>query len=60
MIGNLHIGLAAFGAAIAVGIIGAVRGLPDKEEREAAQGGALPMRGAPRGGHGEGRQAHAG
>ncbi len=40
------------GAAIAVAIIGAVRGLPDKEEREAAQGGALPMRGAPApGGH---------
>jgi aquaporin Z len=48
------------GAVIAVGIIGAVRGLPDKEEREAAQGGALPIRGATRGGHGEGRQAHAG
>ena len=35
------------GAAIAVAIIGAVRGLPDKEERDAAQGGALPMRGTP-------------
>ena len=35
------------GAAIAVAIIGAVRGLPDKEEREAAQGGALPIRGTP-------------
>jgi len=31
------------GAAIAVIIITAVRGLPDKEEREAAEGGALPM-----------------
>ncbi len=49
------------GAAIAVMIIGAVRGLPDKEEREAAQGGALPVRGAPAtDGHGEGRQAPAG
>ena len=35
------------GAAIAVMIIGAVRGLPDKEERQAAQGGALPVSGAP-------------
>ena len=49
------------GAAIAVIIIGAVRGLPDKEERDAAQGGALPVRGAPAtDGHGEGRQAPAG
>ena len=31
------------GAAIAVAIIGAVRGLPDKDELEAAEGGALPM-----------------
>jgi aquaporin Z len=31
------------GAIIAVAIIGAVRGLPDKQEREAAQGGALRM-----------------
>jgi aquaporin Z len=31
------------GAMIAVAIIGAVRGLPDKQEREAAQGGALRM-----------------
>jgi aquaporin Z len=30
------------GAAIAVAIITLVRGLPDKEEREAAEGGALP------------------
>jgi aquaporin Z len=35
------------GAAIAVMIIGAVRGLPDKEERDAAQGGALPVTSAP-------------
>jgi aquaporin Z len=35
------------GAAIAVMIIGTVRGLPDQEEREAAQGGALPVRSAP-------------
>jgi aquaporin Z len=32
----------AIGAAIAVIIIALVRGLPDKEERTAAQGGALP------------------
>ncbi|MGW7682005.1 MIP/aquaporin family protein [Kribbella sp. NPDC054772] len=31
------------GAAIAVAIIGSVRGLPDKDEREAAEGGALPL-----------------
>jgi aquaporin Z len=31
------------GAAIAVMLIGLVRGLPDKEEREAAEGGALPI-----------------
>ena len=31
------------GAAIAVAIIGTVRGLPDKDELEAAEGGALPM-----------------
>jgi aquaporin Z len=30
------------GAAIAVAIINLVRGLPDKQERDAAQGGALP------------------
>jgi aquaporin Z len=35
------------GAAIAVAIIGSVRGLPDKDEREAAEGGALPMTGTP-------------
>ncbi len=35
------------GALIAVAIIGAVRGLPDKQEREAAQGGALPMQDTP-------------
>ena len=34
------------GAAIAVVIIGLVRGLPDRSEREAAEGGALPMTGA--------------
>src|SRR5450631_534504 len=38
----------AIGAAIAVAIIGAVRGLPDKEERDAAQGGALPITAGPR------------
>jgi aquaporin Z len=31
------------GAAIAVGLIGLVRGLPSKAEREAAEGGALPL-----------------
>ena len=31
------------GGAIAVMLIGLVRGLPDKEEREAAEGGALPL-----------------
>src|SRR5690348_1939979 len=35
------------GAAIAVAIIGAVRGLPDKDELEAAEGGALPMTSTP-------------
>jgi Major intrinsic protein. len=49
------------GAAIAVAIITAVRGLPDKEELEAAQGGALPISGTPApDGHEEGRQAPAG
>ena len=33
------------GAAIAVVIIDVVRGLPRKQEREAAQGGALPLDG---------------
>ena len=31
------------GAAIAVAIIQVVRGLPDKQEREAAEGGDLPI-----------------
>jgi aquaporin Z len=31
------------GAIVAVGLIGLVRGLPDKAEREAAEGGALPL-----------------
>jgi aquaporin Z len=31
------------GAAIAVMLIGLVRGVPDAEEREAAEGGALPL-----------------
>jgi hypothetical protein len=30
-------------------IIGTVRGLPDKDERAAAQGGALPVLGSPSG-----------
>jgi aquaporin Z len=37
------------GAAIAVLIIQAVRGLPDKDERDAAQGGAIPVLGRPSG-----------
>jgi aquaporin Z len=37
------------GAAIAVIIITVVRGVPDKEERDAAQGGALPILGSPSG-----------
>jgi aquaporin Z len=32
------------GAAIAVMLIGLVRGLPDREEREAAEGRALPIK----------------
>jgi aquaporin Z len=39
----------AIGAFIAVMIIQAVRGLPDKDERDAAQGGALPILGRPSG-----------
>jgi aquaporin Z len=35
------------GAAIAVVIIMAVRGLPNKDEREAAEGGDLPILGPP-------------
>ena len=35
------------GAAIAVAIIQLVRGLPDKEERAAAEGGDLPVHGSP-------------
>jgi aquaporin Z len=37
------------GAAIAVVIIMAVRGLPDKQEREAAEGGEVPIFGSPSG-----------
>ena len=33
------------GAAVAVAIVDVVRGLPNKEEREAAEGGALPIQG---------------
>jgi aquaporin Z len=36
------------GAAIAVAIIGAVRGMPDKHERDAAEGGGLPLFGRPK------------
>jgi hypothetical protein len=49
-------------AAIAIIIIALVRGLPDKEEREAAEGGALPIIGAPslsQDGHREGRPPSA-
>ena len=42
------------GALIAVMIIGMVRGLPNKDERDAAQGGALPILGRP---SGNGRRA---
>jgi len=38
------------GAAIAVIVIGAVRGLPNKEERAAAEGDALPLRAGRRSG----------
>ena len=48
------------GAAIAVAIIAAVRGLPDKEEREAAQGGALPISAPAQDGHGDGSHPPAG
>jgi aquaporin Z len=37
------------GAAIAVMIIGLVRGRPDRQEREAAEGGDLPILGSPSG-----------
>jgi aquaporin Z len=37
------------GAAIAVAVINAVRGLPDKQERVAAEGGGLPILGGPKG-----------
>jgi aquaporin Z len=37
------------GAIIAVAIINAVRGLPDKDERDAAEGDALPILGGPKG-----------
>lgn len=41
----IYIAGPVIGAAIAVVIIGLVRGLPDRSEREAAEGGALPMLG---------------
>jgi aquaporin Z len=44
----IYIAGPVIGAAIAVAIIGTVRGLPDKQEREAAQGGALPVLGSPK------------
>ena len=45
----IHIAGPIIAAAIAVAIIGALRGLPDKQEREAAQSGALPILGSPKG-----------
>ena len=44
----IYIAGPVIGAAIAVAIIGAVRGLPDKEEQEAAQGSSLPILGSPK------------
>ena len=44
----VYIAEPVIGAAIAVMIIGLVRGLPDKEERAAAEGGALPILGRTR------------
>ena len=44
----IYIAGPVIGAAIAVAIINAVRGLPDKEERDAAQGGDLPVLGRPK------------
>ena len=41
----IYIAGPVIGAAIAVIIIGLVRGLPDRSERQAAEGGALPMLG---------------
>jgi len=41
----IYIAGPAVGAVIAVIIIGLVRGLPDRSERAAAEGGALPMLG---------------
>ena len=45
----IYIAGPVIGAAIAVMIIGMVRGLPNKDERDAAQGGALPILGSPSG-----------
>jgi len=44
----IYIAGPVIGAAIAVAIINAARGPPDKEEREAAQGGSLPILGSPK------------
>jgi hypothetical protein len=43
----IYIAGPVIGAVIAVAIINAVRGLPNKQEREALQGGALPMQDTP-------------
>ena len=48
------------GAAIAVAIVGAVRGLPDKEEREAAQGAPCPSWAARKRHRSRRRRDHAG
>ena len=45
--GGVYVAGPVIGAAIAVMVIGLVRGLPDKEERDAAEGGALPIFGRP-------------
>jgi aquaporin Z len=50
----IYIAGPVLGAAIAVAIIDTVRGLPDKDEREAAQGGALPILGRAKAPGGEG------
>jgi aquaporin Z len=48
----IYIAGPVIGAGIAVMIIGMVRGLPNKDERDAAQGGALPVLGSPSGNSG--------
>ena len=43
----IYVARSVIGAAIAAAIIGTVRGLPHKDEREAVEGGDLPMTGSP-------------